>query len=93
MWVVRSVKLFDFMYWYSILDWYGQPCHKEQNNKIIDFIFIWHVNTMNKEDKSMSDTSIPRSILYHVIDSRVVFQLKNTKNATVTYTSAERCSY
>ena len=32
--VLSNTKIFDFIYWRSILGWYSQPCHKEWMVKI-----------------------------------------------------------
>ena len=29
----HDVKIFDFIYWHSILDWYGQSCHEGWNDE------------------------------------------------------------
>ena len=33
--VLSNAKTFGFIYWLSILGWYGQPCHKEWMAKIM----------------------------------------------------------
>ena len=41
--VLHNAEIFGFIYWRSILGWYGQPCHEEWNGK--DYsrsIFGWY---------------------------------------------------
>ena len=31
--MLHNMKMFGFVYWNSILGWYGQPCHEQLNGK------------------------------------------------------------
>ena len=33
--VLSNARIFSFIYWHSILGWYGQPCHEEWTVKIM----------------------------------------------------------
>ena len=73
--VVSNAKLFSFIYWCSILGWYGEPCHEEWTVKII--VILYKAGTVNHATMNEMAKITETIFIWHV---RCIYRWRQIKN-------------